>query len=140
MTLAYGLCSFIKRPSPSPPAPIPTSARLILILLVRSLTNQFTMYRISWTLLALFPLILPIIASPVPVPEEIGDLEKRDVHTGGRVYPSRSPSARGANFCSKGTFFTPGLGSCGETNTSDQVVVALSEAIINTAVDCGKVW
>jgi hypothetical protein len=46
----------------------------------------FTMYRPTWILFALLSLILPILAAPVPVPEEMGEVDKRASLSGnGRV-------------------------------------------------------
>ena len=53
------------------------------------------MYRITWKLLVLFSLVLPILASPVPGLEAVRDLEMRDAHSG-RVHLPLPPSAHGA--------------------------------------------
>jgi len=73
-------------------------------------------------LFALFSLILPIFSAPVPVPEEVVELDKRSALAGS----------------GRGTWYEPGLGSCGQTNNRNQLVVALSESIMNKAADCGK--
>jgi hypothetical protein len=97
------------------------------------------MYQITWKLFAFFSLVLPILAATIPVRKEAGEVEKRaNSGTNGRVRPSVILCS-GIDISAQGTFFYPGLGSCGGTNTSDQLVVALSEAIIDTATDCGQV-
>jgi hypothetical protein len=43
------------------------------------------MYQFTLKLFALFSLILPILALAVPVRKEVGEVENRAMHTGGRV-------------------------------------------------------
>jgi len=79
------------------------------------------MYKLTWMLFALLFLILPVLTVPVPIPEEIEELEKRNTHSG------------------RGTWYYPGLGSCGGTNNNNQLVVAVSEQFPGAGgADCWK--
>jgi hypothetical protein len=40
------------------------------------------MYKLTLMLFALLSLILPVLTVPVPIPEEIEELEKRNTHSG----------------------------------------------------------
>jgi hypothetical protein len=87
----FRLCSSVRRPRPSSHAP----AFLIPILSPAETSWDLprfyeylclTMYRLTLMLFALLSLILPILAAPVPVPEELGELEIRASLSGnGRV-------------------------------------------------------
>ena len=56
----------------------------------------FTMFGLTWKLFALFSLILPTLAATIPVRKEVGELEMRATHSGGRVRFSQSSSAHDA--------------------------------------------
>jgi len=78
------------------------------------------MYKLTMILFALFSLVLPILAVPVPASNAIDGMEKRGTNTG------------------KGTWYYPGLGSCGGTNNQGQSVVAVSHDIASDGAHCGK--
>ncbi|KAN0118566.1 RlpA-like double-psi beta-barrel-containing domain containing protein [Russula decolorans] len=66
------------------------------------------MYKLTLILFALFSLALPILAAPVPASDEV-DVKRATLTGSGR-----------------GTWFKPGLGSCGQTNSVNDNIVALS--------------
>jgi hypothetical protein len=76
------------------------------------------MYKLTFVLFAFFSLVLPILAVPIPALDEIDRLEKRTAGTG--------------------TWYNPGLGNCGETNTASQFVVAISTQIYDNGTHCKK--
>ena len=44
----------------------------------------------------------------------------------------------GGSYSGDGTFYTVGLGSCGETNSDSELVAALSSSIMSSGKSCGK--
>ncbi|KAF8488670.1 expansin family protein [Russula emetica] len=66
------------------------------------------MYKLTLILFAFFSLVLPILAVPVPASDQVD---------------GKSAALTGSG---RGTWFTPGLGSCGETNSAADSIVALS--------------
>ncbi|KAH9979993.1 riboflavin aldehyde-forming enzyme [Lactifluus volemus] len=82
------------------------------------------MYKLTWILFAFFSLVLPVLSAPTPVPapEELHELEKRVTHTG------------------RGTWYYPGLGNCGGTNGSNDLVVAMAKTFYdqNNGKNCGQ--
>ncbi|KAH9988526.1 RlpA-like double-psi beta-barrel-protein domain-containing protein-containing protein [Russula vinacea] len=76
------------------------------------------MYKLTFILFTFFSLVLPILAVPTPVPENFDGLEKRTV--------------------GKGTWYYPGLGNCGETNSASELVVAISSQIYDNGAHCLK--
>ena len=91
------------------------------------------MYKLASTLFTLFSLVLPIVAIPGPA-SKVDGLEKR---TTGIVRGICSHPVRDADpFGLKGTYFIPGLGACGQTNSASELVVAISSAIYEGGADC----
>jgi len=81
------------------------------------------MFRLTWILFALFSLILPILSAPVPTPEDM-ELENR---------------AAAATHSGRGTWYQPGLGSCGKVDNAGEMIVALSESLMGSPPRyCGK--
>jgi len=66
------------------------------------------MYKLTLILFALFSLVLPILAVPVPTTDQA---------------EGTSATLTGSG---RGTWYEPGLGSCGKTNSRADAVVALS--------------
>ncbi|KAI0250951.1 expansin family protein [Lactifluus subvellereus] len=81
------------------------------------------MYKLTWILFAFFSLILPVLSAPVPAPEEFAELQKRITHTGR----------------ARGTWYYPGLGNCGGTNSASDFVVAMPKSLYdqNGGRNCG---
>lgn len=73
--------------------------------------------------LVLFASVLLTLAAPVPVVDgELVDVEKRITHVG------------------RGTWYYPGLGNCGEFNTSKDLVLAIGKGLYdqNGGGNCGQ--
>ncbi|KAI8330746.1 RlpA-like double-psi beta-barrel-protein domain-containing protein-containing protein [Chlamydoabsidia padenii] len=47
-------------------------------------------------------------------------------------------TTRSTSYTGDGTYYTVGLGSCGETNADTDLVVALSEELMDGGKSCGK--
>ncbi|KZV73719.1 hypothetical protein PENSPDRAFT_574126 [Peniophora sp. CONT] len=75
------------------------------------------MFRFTLFVVALFALFSIVLAAPVEV-----ELEKRTTHTG------------------QGTYYYPGLGNCGWTNDSNDMIVAMSKEFYdnNNGGNCGQ--
>jgi len=73
------------------------------------------MYKLTLTLFAFFSLVLPIVAIPGPR-SKVDGLEKRTTGVG--------------------TYFIPGLGACGRTNSASDLIVAISSAIYDGGAHC----
>lgn len=80
--------------------------------------------------------ILSSLAAPLPLPALAPMLEKR---TSGKVcHPYLCCVSVGLQLTlTQATWFQDGLGACGQTSTSSQPVVAVSENIFNSGL-CGK--
>ncbi|KAI0041728.1 hypothetical protein FA95DRAFT_1565074 [Auriscalpium vulgare] len=68
------------------------------------------MFSLSVVVLAFFSLLLSALAAPLPDNSTVVDVAKRTTHTG------------------RGTWFYPGLGHCGGTNSNSDHIVAMSES------------
>ena len=44
----------------------------------------------------------------------------------------------GGSYSGDGTFYTVGLGSCGQTNSDTEMVAALSSSLMSSGNECGK--
>lgn len=57
------------------------------------------------------------------------------------VIDTRSPAAdaSAASYSGDMTYYYPGLGACGETNTNTDAVAAVSPAVYNNGAGCNKV-
>lgn len=57
------------------------------------------------------------------------------------VIDTRSPGAdaSAASYSGQMTYFNPGLGACGQTNTDSDAVAAVSSAVYNSGGACNKV-
>ncbi|KAI0061491.1 expansin family protein [Artomyces pyxidatus] len=72
------------------------------------------MYHFIAMLFTLITLLASTIAAPVPNNSTIVDLDKRATHDG------------------RGTWFYPGLGACGGTNSNNDHIVAMSQSFYDT--------
>ncbi|KAF8489965.1 Non-catalytic module family EXPN protein [Russula emetica] len=86
------------------------------------------MYKLTLILFAFFSLVFPILSVPIPVPNETYELTQRN---------TTDPST-GTSFTGSGTFYNPGLGACGQTNSGDQLVVAIPTDIFGNGAHCGQ--
>lgn len=124
----YIVCSYNDRvfsdsPRPQHSLPIPLQY-------LRSLSRISTMLFVKLrTLLALSALVsLPSLATPLggttELPTRASDVTISGTHTGDGWYliPNYCPSTKSNG---AGTFYTPGLGACGHTNTASDLIVAV---------------
>ncbi|PAV17056.1 expansin family [Pyrrhoderma noxium] len=76
------------------------------------------MFRILSLVFAFFVAVLSITATPLPANGT--NIEKRITHTG------------------RGTWYNPGLGACGETDSDSDDVLAISESIYGSGGNCNQ--
>ncbi|KAF8234309.1 riboflavin aldehyde-forming enzyme [Tricholoma matsutake] len=83
------------------------------------------MPRVALFFIALFVSLFVVLASPIPTPDGTTavDLEKRTVHSGGR-----------------GTWYYVGLGNCGNKDSGNQPIVAISKSLYdqNNGGNCNQ--
>ncbi|KAN0109226.1 RlpA-like double-psi beta-barrel-containing domain containing protein [Russula decolorans] len=87
------------------------------------------MYKLSLILFAFFSLVFPILAIPIPVSNEIDEAGQSDT--------TDADAATGTSYSGRGTYYTTGLGACGNQNSDDQLVIAIPPGMYGAAVGPG---